>query len=149
PHRELLDQRFELPAVLHELDGPGSPNLLVDLGPRLHAVRPWQSRMEGDPAHERPRERCRDGTDRGRAHHVAERIAQMTDRLVRRHPAPLPWAVGRQALYARDEAGAQRGISERLLHERPPGPRRTGFRCVAGPTNHHPPTPNHPPPPTS
>ena len=105
PRRELLDERFELLTIARELHRLGAADFLIDLGARLHR------RAAMSPAHA-ARSTCMTvrengvatGTERSRAHHRPERIAQMTDGLVRCHPSPPPRTVGREPLQPRDDA---------------------------------------------
>src|SRR5207237_1853822 len=109
-------------------------DLLIGFGSCLDAVRPWQAGMERDPPDERSREGCRDGADRPRTHHVAERVAQVADRLMRRHLSPPALALGRKPPQARHKLRAQLGIIKSLLHP-------ATFRPST--TNHQLPTTNY------
>src|SRR5262245_12158149 len=90
---ETFDQRKELAPVDLEIIGRRSAYLLVRLRPRLDSSRPRQRGIKRNPLHHRASERVADRRNLFLAKPGFKRVAQVTDHLMRRHPAPPPVAV--------------------------------------------------------
>src|SRR5262249_47077972 len=90
---ETFDERPELSPVALEIIGRRSADLLIHLRPRLDAMHPRQRRVKRDPFHYRASEGVANRRNLFLAKHEFKRVAQVTDHLMRRHPAPPPPAV--------------------------------------------------------
>src|SRR5205085_9644706 len=90
--RKAREQRLKLLHVACELDGSRSADLLISFGSRLVTLRPRQRRPKREPLEHRPLERIANRLGGPHADRHPERIAQMTDHLVRRHAARTPAA---------------------------------------------------------
>src|SRR5205085_2992143 len=100
--RKARQQRFKLLHVARELDGSRPADLLIRFGARLVTFRPRERRLKRDPLEYRPLERITDRLGGAHAHRHPERIAQMTDHLMRRHAPPKPSAVWSELSQPRD-----------------------------------------------
>ncbi len=93
PFGKTFDQFFQLPPVAVETTGRRSANLLIHLRHRLDAVRPGQRRAKRNPLHHGSSKQILDRACAALSQRKFERIVQVANHLVRRHPAPSPLAI--------------------------------------------------------